>query len=69
VNGGLVNVDDVGSIFQRAMELKIIGPDEKLKRLKSARQKVVSAFDWEYVAKEHYSKVYKPLLGDKQTKV
>jgi glycosyltransferase involved in cell wall biosynthesis len=62
VNGGLVNVDDVDSICQRAVEFANTDINKKQKLLVSARQKVIDGFDWQYVAREHYSKVYLPLL-------
>jgi glycosyltransferase involved in cell wall biosynthesis len=65
VTGGLVDVDDIGSICERALHYINLDSDKKEAQLKEARKKVVDEYDWKLIAEQHYSKVYMPLVDNK----
>lgn len=65
INGGLVDVDDVESICDRALHYINLDPEIKKNQLAESRKKVVDEYDWKLIADQHYSKVYMPLINNK----
>ena len=64
--GGLVNVDDIDAICERTLYYLNLDEDIKKSQLIKAREKVVNEFDWKFIANEHYSKVYLPLIKEEK---
>ena len=62
VTGGLVEVDDVAGICERAISLLDASPEQRATRAQKARDTVVQGFDWRLIARRHYEQVYRPLL-------
>ncbi len=59
---GLVDVNDVESMCERATALLATTPELRHVRAVKARKTVVQTFDWRHVARRHYEQVYQPLL-------
>ena len=64
VTGGLVNVDDIESICERALHYINLDSNIKETQLVEARKKIVDGYDWKFVANQHYTKVYMPLINN-----
>jgi len=62
VTGGLVDVDDVAGLCERALALLDSSPEQRADRALKARDVVVQGFDWRQIARRHYEQVYCPLL-------
>lgn len=60
VTGGLADAEDAEGVTRRALEL--LATEEAAARLKAAAREAVMVADWSVVGREHWSKVYKPLL-------
>jgi glycosyltransferase involved in cell wall biosynthesis len=62
VTGGLVDVDDVAGLCERALSLLDASPEQRATRAQKARDIVVRGFDWRLIARRHYEQAYRPLL-------
>ena len=61
VSGVLVNVDDVDALASGVVWL--MGNKKITSVSRAARERVMSV-DWESVAKDHWTKVYKPMIDE-----
>lgn len=59
---GLVEVNDVEGMCERASALLTATPEERTAGALKARETVVQGFDWRHIARQHYEQVYRPLL-------
>ena len=64
VTGGLVDIDDVQSICERALHFITLDSNIKEAQLRRARKKVIDGYDWKFIANQHYKKVYIPLINN-----
>ena len=61
VSGVLVNVDDVDALTSGVVWLM---DNKKITSVSSAARERVMGVDWEYVAKDHWTKIYKPMIQE-----
>jgi len=65
ITGGLVDVDDIESICERVHYYINLDSNIKETQLIEARKKVVDKYNWKFVANQHYTEVYMPLVNNK----
>ena len=64
ITGGLVDIDDIQSICERALHFITLDSNIKEAQLRRARKKVIDGYDWKFIANQHYKKVYIPLINN-----